>query len=184
MKIDAASYRASCDLLLRDLLEVFEFVKPVSAHEHVYSHRLFALLLRACTDFESIAKDLLMLAGSQKQPEKINVLDYRELEPSLRLEPIEVRLLAWRPKPLVVFPFRGWISANPPLSWYADYNAVKHNRQHEFAKASLITVITATAGLLTVVIKASDFYWEESSCSFEQCAFSFSHAGFRVQGPK
>jgi hypothetical protein len=181
---DAGSYRTSFDLLRRDLFQVFEYVEPVDGHRSVYSHRLFALLVRACTDFESIAKDLLVAKGSRKAPDKMNVNDYRTLERSLRLETVEARLHLWYPQPLVVFPFRRWSIASPPLAWYADYNAVKHNRHREFARANLETVITATAALLTLVAKASDFDLAESTWSAEPPGFAFFHAYFSIHGPQ
>lgn len=182
--IDAAPYRASFALLRRDLFKVFEYVEPVSGHEIVHSHRLFSLLLRACTDFESIAKDLLLAAGSNKSPEEMNVNDYRNLDTAYKLDPVEIRLHLWRPKPLALFPFRGWLTAAPPLAWYAGYNAVKHNRHREFHQANLLNVLTATSALLTLVAKASNFDWEESSWSNEQPNFAFFHHWFSVHGPQ
>lgn len=186
MAIDTAGYRASFDLLQRDLVDVFEYVEPVSAHNQVYSHRLFSLLLRACTDFESIAKDVLSARGDSKPTERMNIMDYRRLDPEFKLEQVEVRLHLWRPQPLMVFPFTGWSVANPPLFWYADYNAVKHNRQRKFANACLSTVVTAASGLFAIVARASNFEWEDDNtwAADGEERFSFYHGHFSLHGPR
>lgn len=47
-------------LLAADFLRVCEFVEPIDANLYVYSHRLYELLLRVCTEFESICKEVLV----------------------------------------------------------------------------------------------------------------------------
>ena len=46
----------SFELLSRDYKEILEYVHPDHLNLDVHSHRIFGLLLRACTDFESLCK--------------------------------------------------------------------------------------------------------------------------------
>jgi len=102
-----ADYVASFDLLARDIKQVLEFVEPADTNANTYSHRLYAILLRACTDFESLARDLLVKQGGKKPVDKLNVHDYRMLEPHLQLEGVKLDFLLWSPTPKRVLPFNG-----------------------------------------------------------------------------
>ncbi len=52
-------------------------------------------------------------------------------------------------------PFEKWDDSKPTqsLKWYHNYNAVKHDRENEFSKATLLSVIEALAGL-AILLKA------------------------------
>jgi hypothetical protein len=150
LNMDDASYLNSLEILSSDFRRLCEFVEPVDANLNTYSHRLYELLLRACTEFESVCKDKLISDG-YKKPGNMNIYDYRKLEPTLGLENIEVGVLLWRPNIAYVRPFIGWSSASPPLSWYDAYNRVKHNRNQQFAYASLENVRLSLGGLFALL---------------------------------
>jgi hypothetical protein len=166
-------YVGSFDLLVRDIKQVLEFVEPTDANAATYSHRLYAILLRICTDFESLARDLLIGQGCKKDISKLNVNDYRTLEPRLQLERVKIDFLLWRPTPRRVLPFKGWSRASPPLSWYNDYNAVKHNRQAEFPRANLSSVVEAIAAQFALISKACDYSWPSGGWSRDHSKGSF-----------
>jgi len=94
MPLVIRNYQASFDLFLKDLQEVLEFIEPVEANKTTFSHRTYGLLLRVCTDFESLAKDLSIDAGDTTPPDKMNVKNYCKLEATLHLEPVEVEFLS------------------------------------------------------------------------------------------
>ena len=48
---------------MRDLNEIFDFVEPSNDNTSVYSHRIYELLLRAATEFESNCKGILKANG-------------------------------------------------------------------------------------------------------------------------
>jgi len=129
-RYDLRDHQASFDLLTKDTMEILEYVEPVDSNASTYSHRIYGVILRACTDFESLARDLLVAAGETQPREKMKVHDYRKLEPRLYLQSVEVNFLPWRPDPLSKTPFKDWSTREPPLAWYATYNAVKHDRGH------------------------------------------------------
>jgi hypothetical protein len=177
------NYKASFDIFLKDLHQVLEFVEPVDANKGTFSHRIYGLLLRVCTDFESLSKDLLVDSGYTKPVEAMNVLDYRSLETTLYLEEVEVDFLSWHPQPLRIIPYANWTVTEPPLSWYKAYNTVKHNRDAQFSAASLGVVIEAGAGLFALIAKVSHFDWGDF-CSWtkDNGKYSFWRSPFEMYG--
>jgi len=157
--MEILDYVRSFDLLVSDTKQVLEFVEPTDANVITYSHRLYAIFLRGCTDFESLARDLLIRRGCTKDINKLNVMDYCTLESDLKLETVKIDFLLWRPTPRRLLPFQGWSKAQPPLSWYSDYNVVKHNRQAEFPRANLGAVVETLAAQFAFISKACDYEW-------------------------
>lgn len=149
--MDSESYLSSLEILSGDFRRLTEFVEPVDANLSTYSHRLYELLLRACTDFESAYKEKLIADGCTKRPSDMNINDYKTLESSLGLEQVEVGILIWRPGTAYIRPFANWSTLNPPLPWYRDYNQVKHNRNTRFSLASLENVRLALSGLFALL---------------------------------
>jgi hypothetical protein len=151
----AGPYIAAFKLLQEDFRRVGEYISLTDDNLGTYSHRLFELLLRSCTEFESLCKDLLVERGSSKPPRDMNVMDYRSLEGPWHFERVSVGVLTWLPETAYVNPFQGWSSAQPPLPWYASYNQVKHNRHNAFAEASLANVRNAIAGQFALMAEVS-----------------------------
>jgi hypothetical protein len=151
--MDSKNYLNSLEILSNDFRRITEFVEPVDANLDTYSHRLYELFLRACTDFESACKEKLVADGYQKSPKDMNIYDYKTLEANLSLEAVEVGILLWRPRVAYVQPFMNWSRANPPLQWYSDYNTVKHNRNTSFPRANLGNVRLALSGLYALLEK-------------------------------
>ena len=176
-------YQASFDLLQRDFESLLEYIEPADANAACYSHRAYALLLRACTEFESLARDLLVASGDRTPRADMNVNDYRRLEGTLHLERCEVDFLGWRPKPRRIAPYREWSTSQPPLAWYRSYNTVKHNRDAEFHLANLGTVVEALAALFTLTAKASDLEWPPCHWSLDKDGGSLWRGPFRLLDP-
>jgi hypothetical protein len=185
MSSSTFSYQASFDLFLKDLDEILEFVEPVDANKNTFSHRIYGLLLRVCTDFESLAKDLAIKSGDTTSPDKMNVKNYCKIETALHLEHVQVEFLSWRPRPIIFSPFHNWSTSSPPLLWYQDYNIVKHNRDSRFPLANLSTLVEAGSGLFALIAKASDFKWkgpEYNSWETENGQYTFWRAPFCMHG--
>jgi len=144
------NFRLSQDIWIKDLRRALEFVEPVEVNRQVYSHRLYELLLRACTEFESVAKAYMM--GMKKQVKSdANIHDYRGGLIDLQLASAEVGFLPWRPRTLWVEPFSAFKSGNIP-EWWSAYNRVKHSRSEEFGRATLGRVIEAGAGVFAALV--------------------------------
>jgi hypothetical protein len=154
MSLISGPYLSAFKMLSDDFRRLLEYVEPVDANLDTYSHRLYELLLRACTEFESACKELLIAAGASKKPSDMKIRDYKTLEPSLSLESREVGILVWQPRIAYVKPFDGWSTATLPVAWYSAYNKVKHNRNTEFARANLENVRCAIAGQFALLAVA------------------------------
>ena len=173
--INILNYQFAFELFLKDFTQVLEFIEPVNENSKTFSHRIYGLLLRVCTEFESLAKDLLIESGSKKSPQQMDVRDYKTLEPSLCLESVKVDFLLWQPNQLSLKPFEKWSTSKPALSWYSKYNTVKHNRATEFKQANLNTLIEAGAGLFAIIAKVCNFKWNEDCWSKEAGKYTYRY---------
>ncbi len=140
-------------MLYRDFEKSFEYIHPIESHFKVFSLRHYEILLRACTEFESVCKGELHKAGLAKQNEFLNIRDYATLEKHYdrKLSSYEV---GFRFDPIYfVRPLGAW-AKDEHLTWYQNYNAVKHHRAGEFSHASVENVLSSIAGLFVVLLAA------------------------------
>jgi hypothetical protein len=155
--IDPGSYVSAFGLILKDFVRLTAYVEPTDANLRTFLHRLYEVILRACTEFESVCKDALVDRGSTKTRPEMNINDYRTLESSLQLEVTEVGWHLWMPLPKYVQPFRNWQTVSPPLAWYAGYNRVKHNRNSDFSRSNLENACLAVSGLFATLARLDLF---------------------------
>lgn len=139
-------------MIENDLKKIFEYIQPSDNNFKVYSHRLYEILLRASTEFETNCKKILT-ANSYVNGDDWNINDYKKIESANRLSEYKVKLNIWNPHPLIIQPFENW---GESLSWYKDYNFVKHNRNEKFFLANMENVLKAVSGLLCILF--SQFY--------------------------
>ncbi|MDF5730643.1 MAG: hypothetical protein PUP92_22125, partial [Rhizonema sp. PD38] len=124
-------------------------IDPSDKNEETYSHRIFELLLRASTEFETNCKAILRANGYSKST-NLNITDYCKIEQATKLSNYKVHLKNWEPSPKVIEPFKDWQN-NQPLNWYQEYNAAKHDRNKAFKKANMKNMLEAIAGLLCIL---------------------------------
>lgn len=179
------SNRRAFQILEKDLIQVFEYIEPADKNRAVHSHRLYALLLRACTEFEANCKSILIDNqylrdnGKQRGGGNANINDYRKINQPTKLSEYEVRIPFWSVESgstsLKTFkPMDSW-DANQNLNWYQSYNEVKHNRhdQTKFKEhATLENVIRAIGGVFVILFAqfntlAFNNGRKASSCSYE-----------------
>lgn len=132
-------------LLIKDFNTLLEFVHPVDRNLSTYSHRMFELLLRICTEFENTCKEKLFHQGYDKPLSKLTIKDYNTLHTLFNLGRIHAGLNFWEPKKYIT-PFEDW-NRDDSLRWYQAYNNVKHNRSQCFNEATFENVILALGGL-------------------------------------
>ena len=150
--IDKNAYSVAFNLIISDFKKITYYIEPSDNHKIVYSHRIYELFLRSCTEFESVCRDLLTKEGYNKKTiDKTNICDYKELNKYYNYSELEIGLLYWQPKPLYIIPFDGWDKNSPPLKWYDSYNDVKHNRNSKFQKANFENLTLSIAGLFALL---------------------------------
>ena len=149
---DYCSFAESCRIILGMLGEVFQTIEPSCENQEAYGLKIRHLLLLACTEIESAWIGILKANAYQKKP-NYTTHDYVRLMPVMKLERWCFELRPYKRRfPDEIRPFGTWSFARPTksLSWYDAYNSVKHDRDHNFEKASLLNAIFASAGLLAM----------------------------------
>jgi hypothetical protein len=159
------NYVRAFELLQKDLFGLFEYIEPSDNNGVCYSYRTHALLLRACIEVEANCKAILKENGYDKttrkgEPRDLNIDDYRKINVTHRLSSYQVKVPYWQGETAVRAPFSPWANGKT-LTWYDAYNATKHDRSAEFARASFATLIDACCGV--VVILAAQFGNEDFS---------------------
>lgn len=137
------------DTLLADLMIALNFIEPDDANLAVYSTRLYELLLRAATEFESNCKGIMHANGYRGKGKGLTIKDYRTLDSVMKLSVYEVRLSFWN-NGKVLKPLSNWVTTHS-LDWYTAYNEVKHNRVENFRLANLENVLNAIAAVACIV---------------------------------
>lgn len=146
-------------LLELELLELFDYIEPADRNLATFSHQLYQILLRACTEFETNATAILGDNGynplDKHGKPRTNWrmdLDYWKINAACRLSEYSVKLPVWRGQAAIRTPFAAWGgAAYAPLPWYQAYNAVKHDRFAQFDSANLENVLDAVAAVLIVL---------------------------------
>lgn len=136
--------------LMHMLNNLFQSIHPNSANMACYGAGVRNLLLLACTECETQWRAVLTANGYEAA--RFTTQDFVKLLPAMRLDEYAVRLqhCPWLP---AISPFAGWKAANPTksLHWYDDYNAAKHDRETNFARASLGSAIASVAGVWVMI---------------------------------
>lgn len=167
-------------LIEEDLLKLFQYIEPSNRNSNVFSQRTYELLLRACTEFETNCKKILLANGYKRSDGKnLDMDDYKKIERATKLSQYEVKLNIWHPKSKIFQPLLSW-GNKKSLDWYKDYNDVKHDRFKEFQKAKLVNVINAVSAVWATLYAqfsyyASDPYNESSSSDTDNDGFEYSH---------
>lgn len=136
-------------LLEKQLYRIFDYVEPADANLHCFSHELYALLLRASTEFEANARAILSVNGYVSSG-NLTMRDYHKLNVATRLSEYYVTVPIWNGSRKRFAPLNDW-SHGPSLTWYQDYNSAKHDRSANFAKASMRNAIDAVASVFCIL---------------------------------
>lgn len=149
---DRATLIRAYAIIERDLVELFNYIEPADANLCTYSHKMYELLLRVSTEFETNCKAVLNANGYAKASgTNLNIQDYHKIDKASKLSEYKIILDTWLPSQKVFQPFKDW-SSGRTLRWYQSYNAVKHDRSTEFREASLENVMASVTGLLSILV--------------------------------
>lgn len=141
----------SAHLILKDLYEIFNYVEPCNGNKNVYSHRIYELLLRACTEVESNMKGILTANGIPSNTKFTMKNNYFQLGNACQLDKYKIKFKRWK-EDVDFNPFSQWNSTSySTLTWYKEYNDVKHDRYKDFKKANLENLMNSIAALLCLL---------------------------------
>ncbi|MEX6663204.1 hypothetical protein [Pseudomonas sp. W2-17] len=134
--------------LFQELEGLFRYIEPDPNNAAAYGHKIRELLILACTEVEASWRGVIVANCSEIKCSTLTTRDYVKLLPLLRLDQWSVRLKNYFSYETIC-PFEGWTSDRPTksLSWYDAYNAVKHDREGNFSKASIEHLLQAMAAV-------------------------------------
>ncbi|WP_157201094.1 hypothetical protein [Massilia sp. Root351] len=139
------------NVLVRQLEGVCQIVHPSNNTFSTYGHAIRNLLILACTEVETHWRGVLVENRIVK--ERYTTKDYVMLRDPMRLGEYVVVFpnFPWLES---LRPFKSWNEGQPTLSlrWYDAYNAVKHNREKEFERASLLHAFEAVAACAIMLV--------------------------------
>lgn len=163
--------------LEKDLKELFLYIDPSDKNKECFSVKIFELLLRAATEFESNCKAILT-ANDYKFPSHPSMDDYKKIEVATKLSKYQIKLATWDP-PLIIEPLTDWnndCNNSKSLKWYQNYNKVKHDRCKNFSLANLDNAIKAVASVFTILF--SQFGYQTFDPHQETSGFSVDSKEF------
>jgi hypothetical protein len=136
------------DILMNDLEALFRVVHPCAQTNDVYGSEIRNLLILACTEVEAQWRAILEANEATSEGKYFCTKDYVKLLEPLKLREYDYRLHRF-PGYTMIRPFAAWqpSDSTKSLDWYDAYNAVKHNRENEFSRATLRHAISAVAAV-------------------------------------
>jgi hypothetical protein len=157
---EAFHYQESAAYLLleKDLILIFEYIEPTRNNLLVYSHRIYELFLKACTEYESLCKKILFdnnyKSKSQNNTHNMNNCDYWYLNNACKLSEYIVLIPFDNNRIYKIQPFKEWANSEKYISlkWYQEFNLVKHNRIENFHFANMLNVLNPIAAVQILLI--------------------------------
>ncbi len=139
--------------LIAQLQRICQTIHPEGANLDSYGHDSRNLLILACTEVEAHWRGVLQANGATTANNRFATNDYVKLCGPLHLHEYS---LVFHHYPWLApeKPFAGWLNSRSPtqdLPWYDAYNLVKHDRELNFAKATLkhaFQAVTACAVMM------------------------------------
>jgi hypothetical protein len=140
--------------LARNLENICQVAHPKGANLQAFGHEIRNLLILACTEAEAHWRGVLEANSvSPNNGRSFTTKDYVKLAEAMKLREYGAMFpyYPWLP---VIRPFERWGTTGHPtqeLPWYESYNAVKHDREKEFEKATLLHAFHAVAACAVLI---------------------------------
>lgn len=152
---DPQHYIRAFSLIQNDLFKLFEYVEPCDENLKTISLRIHELFIRVCIEIEANFTAILTENNYGKKSNFNIKDDYSLIEFTHKLSEYKIKFPVWMGDNNIFTPFKNW--SNFPnkdwhvLSWYQDYNKVKHDRHQNFNKATFENLLLAISGLIAVL---------------------------------
>jgi hypothetical protein len=133
--------RSQLAVLARQLNRICQTVHPTQQTFETFGHDIRNLQWRG------------VLGANGVKKRTCSTRDYVRLQPAMKLDEYAVRF-PYYPWLEAIQPYKGWGSTENPtqdLKWYDAYNAVKHNREAEFERATLRHAFEAVSGCFIMI---------------------------------
>jgi len=138
--------------LTQQLSRICQTVHPTAETFNTFGHDIRNLLILACTEVEAHWRGVLL--KNQLLKDRYSTNDYCALRSIMKLDEYAVNFphFPWLND---LRPFEGWGRTGKPsqdLTWYDAYNAVKHNREAEFKRATLGNAFAAVSACAVMML--------------------------------
>jgi hypothetical protein len=146
------------------LVEFSKHVPIIAGNETIQSPALISGIVDACGLLDSLLRDKtsdpVIVAGKTKRRRDCDICDFANIHASALDLPNTRSVLLVSP-PSYRRPFEPWESllqngGYSPLSWWQDYNALKHDRLVDIEKGTLGTALDAICALHQVIARRLD----------------------------
>ena len=151
-KHEYLDFMRQLDIIIENLIQVFKVLAPTSNNLSSYGHYIRNIILLACMEFDSMMHNILVKNDYCDIDDKTFTGDYVKLLEVMRLNEYSIEIKDCEELPLLS-PFDEWNKSHPTssLTWYDDYNKIKHNRSQCFDKANLKTALNSIAALAVCI---------------------------------
>jgi hypothetical protein len=142
--------------LIQELQQICKVVHPIRKNFKTYGHEIRNIIIIASTEVEAHWKNILKANGCNGRSTR----EYVKLSQPMRLGEYRV-VLPWYPWLEPIAPFENWMPGEAPtqrLPWYNDYNNIKHDRETNFAQATLINALKSVTGCF--VMLCAQYGWD------------------------
>lgn len=150
--VTAAQSRGQLETLVEQLRDICRTIHPCTETFTTFGHKIRNLLILSSTEVEAHWRGVLVANGVTRK--RYTTADYVVLRKAMRLDEYAVTFSEY-PWLMPMRPFLNWgASGNPTadLKWYGDYNGAKHNREVEFARASLLSAFQAVSACFIMIV--------------------------------
>jgi hypothetical protein len=151
------------------LISILNTIYPSTKNLKSFGQSMKNILVLSCIEVETQLKGIYK-AHEAVSSNNYTTKNYVKLKDVLQLDKYEISL-PFYPDLKPFAPFKSWKAANPSTSlpWYNGYNAIKHNSEIEFDKATLMNAISSVCAV-AILIKAQYGtnipFWSEKAGSF------------------
>lgn len=136
-------------IILKDFLNLLDYIEPADSNLPTYSFRIHELLLRVSIEIEANFVAILAENGYAKKG-NWTMIDYKKINKSHKLSSYEVKFPNWKGEKYLRKPFENW-KEDKSLPWWEAYNISKHDRKTEFERATFENLTEAICGLVIVL---------------------------------
>ncbi|MDZ5713348.1 hypothetical protein [Jeotgalibacillus haloalkalitolerans] len=145
------------------LVKTNQYVTHSDKNKNTYSDELASILLLACSEIDSLLKQLCKNYGVQSKGKYFSMEDYAKvIEKNMSNElGLATGINTINDDDILIFPFEEINSSKPyaNLSWWEDYQAIKHDRITNVFKGNLENAVSSVAAqhiILRELIKFID----------------------------
>lgn len=139
--------------LIHSANRIFRTIFPCEENLNTFGFDIRNILILSCTEFETQFVGILKANNIRPQSKYPTTNDYVKLKNVLKLSEYEVKFNLYPDLPSFN-PFKNWRTQQPTesIGWYANYNAVKHDRDTNFHKGRLIDLIHSISACYIMIV--------------------------------